>query len=166
MIWSCFAMTLSFALHEMWRFQELRTTYFHCLWNIVDCIQVVAFFLYLALKSLHTTIDDGAGASSDAKQSQTGKDSIGAQSIIVLIVLMKAFLITHCFIKVIYYLRIFDNVRQFILLVSACIDDFIPFFYFFASQVVMFSFIFSVLDVKFGPPGKHKDLNPMIVQII
>lgn len=161
-------MTCSYALHEMWRFKELRTTYFHCLWNIVDFVQVVAFFLYLALKSLHTTIDDGTVDNVHGKQIvpdsvQKEKDAIGAQAIIVLIVLMKSFLITHCFIKVIYYLRIYDNVRQFILLVSACVDDFIPFFYFFASQVIMFSFIFSVLDVKFGPPGKHKDLNPMVV---
>ena len=138
------------------------------MWNILDCIQVAAFFLYLALKSLQKSSDIAASQleESNAASSKAPTDSLGVQSIMVLIVLLKAFLITHCFVKVVFYLRIYDNVRQFILLVSACVDDFIPFFYFFASQVLMFSFIFSVLDVKFGPPGQHTDLNPLVVQII
>lgn len=97
-IWSCFAMTSSFALHEMWRFKELRKSYLNGIWGVMDCLQVVAFYLYLGLKSLNKSLD-------------SNDDTLGTQSIFVLIALMKTFLITHCFVKVIYYLRIYDNVR-------------------------------------------------------
>ena len=59
----------------------------------------------------------------------------------------------------VYHLRISEPIRHFIFTCSASIGDFIPFFYFLISIILLYDFVYSVLECEFPGDNTYQDID-------
>jgi hypothetical protein len=94
------------------------------------------------------------------------KTSWLSQTVFVLDALCKIYLLAHCFLRAFYFVRVFDSMRHYLFLVTSCLDEFLPFAYYFCSQLIVFAFIFTVLDVRFAGDPVVNGVPPVLRNLI
>lgn len=80
--------------------------------------------------------------------------------------IFEIFLLGLSLLKIIHFMRIYNTVRRWVYLLTESYREFKPFGFFFTTWVLMFGFIFSILDMQFSNIDDYKELNQMVVYVI
>lgn len=126
--------------------------YFKDYWNIIDIANffIYIFYFYLRLPYDKSTLPD--------LTKNVNEDSEG----ILTWVWINTFLITHSFVKVIGFFRVFTEFGHLVQLINRVARDLFAFMVFFFIWIFFFSLIHIVAGLKFNDDD-YKNLNPMVI---
>jgi hypothetical protein len=105
--------------------------YFTSLWNLTDSFQFFAFIAFV-----------GARISNEFKPYSKTKDKE------LSVILLQFFLIGLGFLKMLFFIRIYKKYGQLVNMVADTVQGLIPFLAFFFLWVLIFGFLFWILQVE------------------
>ena len=122
-----FMVQLLILVMEILQMMETKSEYWRDNWNKIDVIFIVVNFAYFARRiSCNQDISEEVN-----------------------MILINVFMIICAFLKLLFFVRVFEDFGQLVQLVSTCVKDIRVFMVFLVSWIVFFSILFSIADLQF-----------------